>query len=85
MSIKNNLGLGVILGLPFPIMAYTLTNYTDIIIPGKPSGLYVLALAVNMIGVWLAYRNERQELGKGIVLTTFLGMLLALFTKTVVI
>lgn len=88
MGIKNTLGLGILLGLPFPILAYVLTNYSDIIdtiMPTKPSGLYILAIAINMIGVWIAYRNGKDALGKGLVLTTFLGMLLAVFTKTVVI
>ena len=88
MKIKNNLVLGAVLGGLFPMLAYMLTNYSDIIhvfIPTKPAGLYILAIAINMVGVWIAYRNGKDSLGKGIVLTTFLAMLLAVFTKTVVI
>lgn len=88
MKIKNRIGLGVLLGLPLPIIAHILTNYSDLVsqlMPSKPSGLYILAGAFNLIGAWVAYRNEKEELGKGIVLITFLGMLLAVFTKTVVI
>ena len=79
---------GLILGLLLPAIAYLLTNYTHIIadmMPQKPLGLYVLALAGNMVGVWYLYRHNGEELGKGIVLATFLSMLFAVITKTVVI
>ncbi len=85
---KNSMLLGLILGLILPIIAYLLTQYTEVVIkliPQKPLALYVLALTGNMIAVWYCYRNDRQQLGKGFVLVTFLGMLLAVITKTVVI
>lgn len=88
MQSKDNMLLGLILGAILPFIAHVLTTYTEIIaqlMPQKPLGLYVLALTGNMIAVWYCYRNDRQQLGKGIVLITFLGMLLAVITKMVVI
>ncbi|MFD2743191.1 MULTISPECIES: hypothetical protein [Sphingobacterium] len=88
MQRKDSMLLGIVLGLILPIMAYVFTSYTDIIaqiMPRKPIGLYVLALTGNMIAVWYCYRNDCQQLGKGIVLVTFLSMLLAVITKTVMI
>ncbi len=88
MQHKNSMLLGLMFGALLPIVAYLFTSYTEIIaqlMPQKPLGLYVLALTGNMIAVWHCYRNDRQQLGKGIVLVTFLGMLLAVITKTVVI
>lgn len=88
MKTNNSFLLGMLLGIIFPTIAYVLTNYTDAIrsiMPGKPAGLYILATAVNMVGVWIAYRKGRGELGKGVVLATFLAMLLAVFSKAVII
>lgn len=82
------MGLGLLLGAILPVIAHVLTKHSEVVaqlMPQKPLGLYVLALTGNMIGVWYCYRNDRQQLGKGMVLVTFLGMLLAVITKTVVI
>ncbi|MCL8000602.1 hypothetical protein M8994_20645 [Brucella sp. 21LCYQ03] len=70
------------------MIAHLLTKHSEIIaqlMPQKPLGLYVLALTGNIIAVWYCYRNDREQVGKGIVLVTFLGMLLAVITKTIVI
>ena len=85
---RNPFVFGLLLGLVLPILAHVLTKNTHIvddIMPQKPLGLYVLAVTGNMIGVWYTYSNQHQQIGMGVVLATFLSMLLAVVTKVVVL
>lgn len=81
---KNSLGLGVLIGLFAPALAYILTNYTSFaqqLFPTKPFVFYVLAAAVNLVLVRIFYRKQamQENLGKGVMISTFLGMLLILY------
>lgn len=74
---KDNLGVGVALGAICPLIAYLLTNFTEIAttaFPQKPIGVYVIAAAINLIAVRFIYRSGREATAKGIVLITFLAM-----------
>lgn len=84
---KNSFYIGFFAGLAVCGIAYLLTNHTDIasrLMPSKPTGLYVIAVALNFVGVWAAYRNSYDQIGKGLVFVTFIGLLFAVFTKTIV-
>lgn len=85
---RNSFYFGFAIGLVVCAIAYVLTNHTDLanrLMPSKPGGLYVIAVALNFVGVWAAYRNGYDRIGKGLVFVTFIGLLLAVFTKTIVI
>ncbi|NGF57581.1 hypothetical protein G5B00_13765 [Parapedobacter sp. SGR-10] len=79
---KNNFIVGVLLGSVFPVLAYLLTTYTELqktFFEQKPITIYVLAAVVNLIAVRFIYRSGRENTAKGIVLVTFLAMVLMVF------
>lgn len=76
---KDNIGTGVVLGAFFPLVAYLLTNFTDLaigLLTEKPISMYVLAAAINLIAVRFIYRSGREATVKGIVLITFIAMVI---------
>ncbi len=76
---KNNVLLGVLLGAIFPLLAYVLTTFTELqrtLFSQKPIALYVMAAVVNLVAVRFIYRSGRENTAKGIVLVTFLAMVL---------
>lgn len=83
---KNSVLVGFLLGLIFPLLAFILMRYTSVqaqLFPDKPTGLYVIAAAVNLVGCWISYKKEMDKFGNGLVLATFLGMMLLVFTKNI--
>ncbi|MGH2622504.1 MAG: hypothetical protein ACRDE7_02470 [Sphingobacterium sp.] len=85
---KNSLGLGLALGVIFPLIAFLLMQYTNVqmqLFSDKPSGLYVIAAAINIVGCYVCYKKEMEKLGNGLILITFLSMLLLVFTKNITI
>lgn len=80
----NSFIVGVGIGAIAPFIAFLLTNYTALVahyFPTKPIVLYMLAFGINLILVRVFFRKEipRDQVAKGIVLTTFLGLLLILY------
>lgn len=76
---KNNLALGVALGVIFPLLAYLATTFTTIqtsLFAHKPIALYVIAATINLIGVRFLYRGGREATANGVVLATFLAMII---------
>ena len=85
---NNSLGLGLALGVIFPLIAFLLMKYTDLqmqLCSDKPTVLYVIAAAVNIVGCYVCYKKELEKLGNGLILITFLSMLLLVFTKNITI
>lgn len=83
---KNSLLVGVLLGLVFPLIAFLAMKFTNIqtqVFPDKPTGLYVIAAAINLVGCWISYKKGKDLLGNGLVLATFLGMILLVLTKNI--
>lgn len=81
---RNSLLLGIVLGAAAPLLAFILSNYTGLAVqlfPSKPVAFYVLAAAINLVLVRVFYRKEvpHDQVAKGIIVTTFLGMLLFLY------
>lgn len=75
---KDNVGAGIVLGAICPLIAFLLTNFTEVAavaFPQKPIGIYVIAAAINLIAVRFIYRRGQQATAKGMVLITFLAML----------
>ena len=80
---KNNLWIGMAIGLIFPMLAYLLTTYTtmsDRMFATKPFLLYIVAGAINLVLIRLFYRKTTslEKSAKGVMLVTFLGMLVFL-------
>lgn len=87
-SMKNNIWLGLLLGLIFPLLAFVLSRYTsltDLLPAGKEGVPYIVAAAVNLIAVRFLYRRKPQmdNVAKGVMLITFLAMLAFLYTQKI--
>lgn len=76
---KDNFVLGMIFGMIFPLIAYLLATFTSLqtsFFAHKPIALYVIAATVNLIAVRFLYRNGKGTTANGIVLATFMAMIL---------
>ncbi|MCA5005372.1 hypothetical protein [Sphingobacterium bovistauri] len=76
---RDSLIVGVLVGVIAPLIAYLVTVYTSFqqtYFAEKPIAFYVIAAVVNLIIVRFSFRAGNQYLAKGIVLITFLSMLL---------
>jgi len=83
---KNNLLLGFGLGIIAPLVAFLLMQYSNVqmqLFPDKPTGLYVIAAAINLVGCWFCYKKEMDKVGNGLVLATFIGMMILVLTKNI--
>lgn len=80
---KNSLILGILIGLLAPFIAFLLVKIdaTPAFFDGKPAGMYVVAATINLLLVRYFYRNDGDRLGQGIVIATFLGVILLMFNK----
>jgi len=86
--VKNNLWIGVGIGAVFPALAHILVRFTDLelhFLPQKPMAIYTLAVLVNLVLLRFVYRAGNDHTGKGIVVSTFLAMLLYLLTHKVTV
>lgn len=74
---SDNYFSGVILGAVCPLLAYWATNFTNLqtsFFAQKPIALYVIAAVINLIAVRFIYRSGRESTAKGIIIATFLAM-----------
>jgi len=85
---KNNFWIGMALGVIFPLLAHLATIFTSIqtsLFIQKPIALYVIAATLNLISVRFLYRNEKEATANGVVLATFLAMIvLVVFMREMV-
>lgn len=78
---KDSFWKGSLAGIILPLLAYILTLYTPVqssFFADKPIALYVIAAMVNLIIVRFSFRAGKESFAKGIVLITFVAMLLLL-------
>lgn len=76
------------IGAVFPALAHILVRFTDLelhFLPQKPMAIYTLAVLVNLVLLRFVYRAGNDHTGKGIVVSTFLAMLLYLLTHKVTV
>lgn len=77
---KDHIAVGVALGTVFPVLACLVANFTNIntnYFSEKPLAVYVLAVAINLITIRFIYRSGREATAKGIMLITFVAMVVA--------
>lgn len=82
MKNNNSLPLGILVGAVFPFIAYLLTKYSNLqatFLPGKPLAVYVIAAVLNLIIFRFAYRSGKDIFAKGVLLTTFLAMVILIY------
>lgn len=76
------------IGAVSPALAHVLVRFTDLelhFLPQKPMAIYTLAVLVNLVLLRFVYRAGNDHTGKGIVVSTFLAMLLYLLTHKVTV
>lgn len=74
--------LGMVIGVIAPLASYLLTQYTSLqqdYFVEKPIAIHVLAAAINLIVVRFAYRAGKESLAKGVMLLTFLAMVVLIW------
>lgn len=79
---KDSLLLGIAAGIILPLTAFLLQMYTNLqesLFVDKPIALYVIAAAINLIIVRFTYRAGKESFAKGIILITFIAMLVLIF------
>ena len=85
---KNNSWIGLGIGTVSPVLAYILVRFTDLelhFLPEKPLAIYTIAVLVNLVLLRFAYRSGKDHLGKGIIASTFLAMILYLITHRITV
>ena len=80
---NNNLVAGILIALPFPVIAvvvsYIFKNNAYLI--NKPSVPYFIAIALNLIMMRIFISKGADKLGRGVMLTNFIFMLLVFLFK----
>ncbi|MFZ4863410.1 hypothetical protein ACL9RF_14625 [Sphingobacterium sp. Mn56C] len=75
---KDSLFFGTIIGSIAPLLAFALNSYTALqalYFADKPIALFVVAAGINLVIMRFTYRAGKENLAKGIMLITFLAML----------
>jgi len=75
---KNSLLLGLLLGFILPGLALLFFNvlYKNIVLLGKPAIPYLVALGLNLIIIRICYKKDADQTGRGVMVSTFICMLL---------
>ncbi|WP_293955907.1 MULTISPECIES: hypothetical protein [unclassified Sphingobacterium] len=85
---KNNFWIGLGIGAAFPVLAHILVRFTDLalhFLPEKPMAIYTIAVLINLVLLRFAYRSGNDQLGKGIIASTFLAMIIYLITHKITV
>lgn len=74
---KNNLFLGVVLGMVFPALSWLLFGYLykGVVIMHKPAVPYLVAIALNL-AIMKFIGQQQNKTAQGIMLSTFAFMIL---------
>jgi len=86
--VRNNLWIGLGIGVFFPALAFALVRFTDLelhFLPEKPMAIYTIAVLLNLVLLRFVYRAGNDQTGKGIIVSTFLAMILYLITHKVTV
>ncbi|WP_293886507.1 MULTISPECIES: hypothetical protein [unclassified Sphingobacterium] len=85
---KNNFWIGLGIGAVFPVLAHISVRFTDLalhFLPEKPMAIYTIAVLINLVLLRFAYRSGSDHLGKGIIASTFLAMIIYLITHKITV
>lgn len=83
---KNNLFFGIFIGAISPLIAFILAHYTMLttyFLPEKPLAIYVVVGLINIFGARFIYRSGMENTAKGIMLSTFLAMIVMIILMRV--
>jgi uncharacterized protein YacL len=80
---KNSMLAGVLAALIFPVIAFVISfllkNNVDII--NRPGLPYFIAIALNLVLIRISFKKGLDHTAKGIMLATFVSMLLIFIFK----
>ena len=79
---KKSFLIGALIGAIAPLLAYVITVYTSLqqsLFADKPIAFYVIASVINVVMLRFTFRGGKESLAKGILMTTFLAMLVLIF------
>lgn len=82
MKIKNTFALGLVVGGIFPLIAYLLTQYTNLLttfMPEKPLAISVIVAVINLAIFRFSYRAGKEFFAKGVMLATFIAMVVFIY------
>lgn len=83
MFVKNNLFVGLLLGMAIPLITWFIFGYQfpQLQYRYKPGVPYLIAVALNLFIIRYCFRKDADQTGKGVMLTTFICMLLVFLFK----
>ena len=75
---RNNMLTGILTGLVFPGIACTVKHFyqTNFYLVNKPALPFFIAIALNLILIRISVIRDIEQTGRGIMLVTFIFMLL---------
>ncbi len=78
---RNNIWLGICIGLLSPIVAFLSTSQFErnLRLLAKDDILYVISAAINLLLLRYYFKAERDNIGNGIFLSTFLCVFIFFF------
>jgi len=82
---KNNIAIGLLAGLIFPGLTWLVFGYffkNKVILLNKPTIPYLVAIAVNLFIIRYLFKKGDDQTGTGMILCTFVGMLLIFLLQT---
>ena len=83
MQVKNNLVVGLLLGLILPLSTFFLTEvaFKDQLFPAKPGAPYLIAVGINLVLIRLLYKAKIDRTAIGILMICFVVLILAFIFK----
>ncbi|RYY26240.1 MAG: hypothetical protein EOP41_04685 [Sphingobacteriaceae bacterium] len=83
MPVKNNIVIGVLIGLMLPLLAYFLADviFKDQIFPAKPGALYLITVGLNLVLMRILYKAKIDKTAIGILLVCFFVLILTFIFK----
>ncbi len=83
MPAKNSVLSGFLIGMLPPALAWLFFNviYTNVVILNKPTMPYFIALGINLVIIRICNKKNTDDTGKGVMMATFLSMLLLFIFK----
>jgi hypothetical protein len=84
MQNKNSLPLGLLAGAIAPVIAWIIFDYilhNDALIMNKPGVPYLIAIGINLVLIRFAVKRGLDQTSRGIMLITFVAMVLLFVLK----
>jgi len=78
---RNSFLLGSLLGASAPAVAYILKVFSPLGTTMHPLSLYVIAAGINLLLLRFFYRQARERTARGVLLITFLALVLLIFIE----